>query len=82
MLRHPKAPTPSKSGKGQLHNVEVFNAEVVAIHNAVLELTKGKPHPVAIFSGNLAAIKACKYRPAPSSQKKALKVYKIVHNPQ
>lgn len=75
----PGTPTPAKERSGALARAEVFDAEVVAIHRAISSATKGPPRRTRVFSDNLAAVESCKHRPAPSSQKEAIKVRELLN---
>lgn len=67
---------------GPVSKAEVFDAEVVAIHKAVKRLARGRPAPARVYSDNLAAVEAYKYRAAPSLQREALEVQPLLSQPQ
>lgn len=74
MRRHPRGQNPITVEKGPLRKAKVFDTKVVAINKAVVALARKGNAQAVVFSDNIAAVEACKYRAAPSSQAEALEV--------
>lgn len=77
-----RALVPARVEAGPLRKAEVFDAEVVAIHKAVKRLARGRLAPARVYSDNLAAVEACKFKAAPSSQREALEVREVLSRPR
>jgi len=67
-----------KTKAGALRNAEAFDAEVVAIHNAVRAAITGKPTGTRVFSDSLVAVESCTCRLAPSLQREAVEVQNLL----
>ena len=72
--RYLRASVPAVVKPGRLGRAEVVDAEVVAIHQAVKRLARGRPAPAVVYSDCVAAVEACRFRATPSLQTEVLEV--------